>query len=548
MNKSIATRTAALLAAATLASGVTTPRPASAADVTFPNSDGSRQILSPAAWGGSVPTTDRPKFNVAFGRNTTYLVDRDGSLNGLYIDAGTSANDNSAWGNISFTFQFQNDAKLILGGPIRGYRNWSNPDGWATVSFLNGNIDFGANDLWSGNQAYWTKLIFADCTVTNVDNMFILNQCKHGHLVLSNSVVWVNHYLMPTFTLGLTDDRIFINSGSKVSAGQFTMSRSYNGGNVTKHTDGLPLVDISGSGTKVVFRGDKSTSTRSDGIDDEVSKGYSLLASLGSGEIFRIGDGAKVTVESGYAIIGIKEGANNRVIVEGDGSELTIDEYAFAWRGNKTTGSTNNYIIVRDGGKLVSGTAGYNSGTGTDNGIICSNGTVITRGPKYYNNNTSNPLTFRMQGDNPSVSFIAGSYSEGAYLTCGLNWVFDLPAGGYRTGCVPFKFNSTQYLTANANSSNLTCEINGLAEFCQDMRTKGDIHREVTLIGGTGSFSSASVNQVTYSREKYDEAVERWNTELQAKVPTGFKASLVRSGKSVTLDVKRILATVISIH
>ena len=303
------------------------------------------------------------------------------------------------------------------------------------------------------------------------------------------------------------------------------------------HTDGLPLVDISGSGTEVVFRGNTSTSKRYDELDDDVNAGCSLLASLGSGEVFRIGDGAKVTVEN-KTIIGIKKGANNRVIVEGEGSELVIRNYAFAWKGNAATGSTNNYIVVRNGGKFVSDTVLYYSGSGSDNGVICSNGIVSTRGPKYNGNDTDNRLTYRMQGDNPSVTFVKDIYNEGAYLSCGLNWVFDLPAGGYRAGCIPFEFKCAQYLQVNADSANLTCAINGLPGFCSDMKAKGEHKREVVLISG-GSFYSGTVNGVAYSRAKYDEAVTRWNDELQTIVPRGFKAELVQSGVQVTLKVKQ---------
>ena len=493
-------------------------------DVVFPNADGSWKILSADAWGGTVPTTDRPKFSAT---DPTYIVDRDGSLNGMYIDY-------KIWGNRSYTFQFQNGAKLTLGGTIYGIRDWSNPEGWCTVLFKDGTIDFGGKAMLPGSaQALWLKMSFNGCTVTNMENMW-MTQYSHDYLTISNSTVWINHVLMPSFTTGRTDTRIFIGGGSKVSAGQFTMSRSFSGGSIGTHTDGLPLVDIGGSGTEVVFRGDTNSDNRSDELDGDVNAGYSLLASFGSGEIFRIGDGAKVSVANN-AIIGIKKGANNRVVVDGEGSELNIGNHAFAWKGGVATGSTNNYIVVRNGGKLVSGTALYYSGTGSDNGIICSNGIVSTRGPKYYNNNTSNRLTYRMQGDNPSVTFVKDNYDEGAYLTCGLNWVFDLPAGGYRAECVPFKFNSTQYLREDADSLNLTCKINGLPEFCADMKAKDEYKREVVLISG-GSFASWG----GYSRAKYDEAVARWNDELQAIVPSGFKAELVRSGATtVTLKVKQ---------
>ena len=502
-----------------------------AADMEFPNADGSWQILSPAAWGGAVPTTDRPKFSAT---NPIYYVDRDGSLNGMSI------NYKARWGNNCYTFQFQNDAKLTLGDAISGVRDWSDSSsGWCSVMFKDGEIDFsGKNLLKASDQAYWVKMNFDGCTVTNVGNLWMM-QYSHNYLTISNSIVWVNNVLMPCYTTSKTDTRLFIGGGSKVSAGQFTMSRSYNGGSIGRHTDGLPLVDISGTGTEVVFRGDTSTGNRGDEVDNDVNEGHSLLASLGSGEIFRVGDGAKVTVmDEKYAIIGIKNGANNRVIVEGEGAELTVGDYAFAWKGDVLTGSTNNYIVVRDGGKFVSGSAIYYSGSGSNNGIICSNGVVETRGPKYNNNNIRNRLTYRMQGDNPSVTFVKDKYNEGAYLTCGLNWVFDLPSGGYRAGCIPFKFACAQYLLANADSSNLICEINGLPEFCADMKAKGVHKREVVLING-GSFYSGTVNGVSYSGAKYDEAVSRWNAELQAIVPAGFKAELMQSGTAVTLKVKQ---------
>ncbi len=540
MNKTTAKRTAVLLTAAMLATGVTMPRPASAADVTFPNADGSWQILSPDAWGGTVPTTDRPKFSAT---NPTYYVDRDGSLNGMYIDY------KARWGNNRYTFQFQNGAKLTLGASISGTRDWGDSSsGWCSVLFKDGTIDFDGKTMLSGNdQAIYVKMNFDGCTVTNVNNMW-MSKYSHDRLTISNSTVWINHVLMPGYVTGPTDTRLFIGGGSKVSAGQFTMSRSYNGGSIGKHTDGLPLVDISGAGTEVIFRGDANTDHRYDDndIDNDVNLGYSLLASFGNGEIFRIGDGAKVTVKKGHAIIGITKGANNRVIVEGEGSELTVAHYAFAWRGDKTTGSTNNYIIVRDGGKFTtSGRALFYGGVGgADNGIVCSNGIVTTVGPKYEYNSTRNRLTFRMQGDNPSFRIVTDSYNEGAYLTGGLNWVFDLPAGGYRAGCVPFRFGDNQILESNADSSVLTCTINGFAEFCNDMRAKDEIQRDVVLITG-GKFATWN----TFSPAKYNEAVARWNDELQAIVPDGFKAELVRSGNTtVKLKVKRILATLISIH
>ena len=514
-----------------------TPIDSFAVDVTFPNTDGSWKILSPSAWSPyDVPTTNtgnRAKF--VSSNNATYIVDRDGSLNGMYIDYDAN------WNSRTYTFQFENDAKLTIGDKIEGGARWAGSSGgypgWCTIRFNDGDIDFLGNALLKGNdQAYWLKLNFNGCTVTNVDNMW-MTQYSHDYLAISNSTVWINHVLMPGYSTGPADTRIFIGGGSKVSAGQFTMSRSYNGGSIGVHTDGLPLVDISGTGTEVVFRGNANTGNRGDDLDGDVNAGYSLLASLGGGEIFRIRDGAKVTVAN-RAIIGIKKGANNRVVVEGEGSELNIGEHAFAWKGGVATGSTNNYIVVRNGGKLVSGTAIYNSGSGSNNGIICSNGVVSTRGPKYNNNNTGNRLTYRMQGDNPSVTFIKDKYNEGAYLTCGLNWVFDLPASSYRAGCVPFRFDCAQYLQSNADSANLTCEINCLPGFCADMKANGEHKREVILING-GSFYSGTVNGVSYSSAKYDEAVARWNDELQAIVPNGFSAELVRSGTKVTLKVKQ---------
>ena len=496
-------------------------------DVVFPNADGSWKILSADAWGGTVPTTDRPKFSAT---NPTYYVDRDGTLNGMYIDY------KARYGNNRYTFQFQNDAKLTLGDTISGVRDWSSSEaGWCTVLFKDGTIDYGGKGmLKASDQAYYLKMSFDGCTVTNVANMWMM-QYGHNYLMISNSTVWVNNVLMPCYTTGKPDTRIFIGGGSKVSSGQFTMSRSYNGGSIGTHTDGLPLIDIGGSGTEVVFRGDTTTGNRGDGIDDDVNAGNTLLASLGSGEIFRIGDGAKVTVGK-RAIIGIAKGANNRVIVEGEGSELTVGEHAFAWKGDKTTGSTNNYVVVRDGGKLIAGHALFYGGVGgADNGIVCSNGIVTTSGPKYNSNSTNNRLTYRMQGDNTSFSIVMDNHNEGAYLTSGLNWVFDLPAGGYRAGCVPFRFSNNQILESNADSSVLTCTINGLQEFCDDMCAKNEFRREVTLISG-GSFATWS----SYSSVKYNEAVARWNDELQAIVPSGFKAELVRSGATtVTLKVKQ---------
>lgn len=524
-----------LAASAAFVTAAALPHSATAADITFPNADGSWQILSPDAWGGTVPTTDRPKFSAT---NPTYYVDRDGSLNGMAIDY------KARYGNNSYTFKFENDAKLTLAGTISGTRDWSTSEaGWCSVLFTDGTIDFGGNSmLKASDQAYWLKMSFDDCTVTNVENMW-MTQYSHDYLTISNSTVWVNHVMMPCYTTGKTDTRLFIGGGSKVSAGQFTMSRSYNGGSIGSHTDGLPLVDIGGAGTEVVFRGNTTSGNRGDGIDDDVNAGHTLLASLGSGEIFRIGDGAKVEVAGEKrAYIGTKQGANNRVIVEGEGSELTVGEHAFAWKGDKTTGSTNNWVVVRNGGKYVSGHAVFYGGTGgADNGIVCSNGIVVTSGPKYYGDSTNNRLTYRMQGDNPSFSIVVDNFSEGAYLTSGLNWVFDLPAGGYRDGCVPFRFSENQILRSDADSSVLTCTINGLQEFCNDMRTKDEIQREVTLISG-GKFATWS----PYSPAKYDEAAARWNNELQTIVPNGFKAELVRSGNTtVTLKVKRLLATTV---
>ena len=501
-------------------------------DIEFPNADGSWRILSPAAWSPhDVPATNtanRAKF--VSSSQATYIVDMDGSLNGMYIDYDAN------WNSRVYTFCFENNAKLAIGDRIEGGSRWAgapgNYPGWCTIRFDGGDVDFGGNTLLKGtDQAYWLKIIFNGCTVTNMDNMW-MTQYGHNCLAISNSAVWINRVLMPGYSVGPIDTRLFIGGGSKVSAGQFTMSRSYTGGKISAHTDGLPLVDIGGPGTEVVFRGDANTDYRYDDLDADVNNGYSLLASHGSGEIFRIGDGAKVTVKN-RAIIGVKQGANNRVVVEGEGTELAMGDFAFAWRGNAESGSSNNYIVVRDGGSLVAGLALYYSGCGSDNGIICSNGTVSVIGTNY--DNANNRLTYRMQGDNPSVRFIIGNDTDfNRRLTCGINWVFDLPVSGYREGCVPFRFECQQMLKENANSSLLTCAINGLPDFCADMKVKDEQKREVVLISG-GSFAEWG----GHSRVKYDEAVARWNDELQAIVPNGFSAELVQSGTKVTLKVKQ---------
>ena len=74
-------------------------------DVVFPNADGSWKILSADAWGGTVPTTDRPKFSAT---NPTYIVDRDGWLSGMSIDY------KARWGNNCYTFSSRMGRNLLL--------------------------------------------------------------------------------------------------------------------------------------------------------------------------------------------------------------------------------------------------------------------------------------------------------------------------------------------------------------------------------------------------------------------------------------------------
>ena len=132
-----------------------------AADIDFPNADSSWKILSPSAWSPyDVPTTNtgnRAKF--VSSNNATYIVDRDGSLNGMYIDYDAN------WNSRTYTFQFENDAKLTIGDKIEGGTRWAGSSGgypgWWTIRFNDGDIDFLGNALLKGNdQAYWLKMNF----------------------------------------------------------------------------------------------------------------------------------------------------------------------------------------------------------------------------------------------------------------------------------------------------------------------------------------------------------------------------------------------------
>lgn len=418
---------------AAVAFGLLTVRPGTAADIAFPNADGSGDLMSATAWGGSIPTTDRPKISAA----GSYTCSQDGTLPGLSFGF---SNNQTATVTLDADRKIDMTGKLYLGS-------------YKTIEFIGGTWDFGerAGIEWGDYGVVKKVSVIQDsCVITNLTTfMPSYNATELVSWRLTNrSVLHTQGNFKPDY-FGNGIYSVRIEDGSSAYAGGILEMGRRNNNN----------------------RAAVNQSVVVDGADSTFTFGRagesSLVGDMLSGAFVEARNGGKVTGK-GKIIIGRGNAdataptTNNVMRAIGSGSSMSLTEVHLGEHAN----SSSNRIEALDGGQVdISWVSWYGDG----NGLVCSNGVVnIHQSAQYTGNGNS---FVRVQGDRPLVKLSDADATQTAFKK-GFRFIFDLPANGYQydspTDC-PIKS-----LFKNAwDDGTATFEINGLNAYMKRMRAQG---------------------------------------------------------------------------
>ena len=356
--KKLVSRLVAVLAVAT--SGV-----ALAADVVFPNADGTGDLMSETAWNGPVPTVDRPKLTTA----GTYTASTNGTLNGLLFSQTV--------GELLTIDLAKNvdPTKLKLTQPLDFDRGTS-VEGMRKTVFKGGVYDFNGGSALtyaSSGPRNFNEIVLDGCVWTNIGDRTVLNfggSAGSAKLSLRNGSVFDASGAKAMVRLDeygkSTSNVLEIASGSRfriVKTGSdysdvFRMSRRENTDNYVSDS----RVIVTGEGSELYVQGYTGCTP--------------TVGGTGCGDWTIVKDGGKATFLGGSGTFFCGNGncsANNGVYVAGEGSTLTSGASYIAYAGLPAT-CTNNYIFAVNEGLFASD--GLNIWGGARNGFVVSNGTV----------------------------------------------------------------------------------------------------------------------------------------------------------------------------
>lgn len=508
MNKTTATRAAAMLAAATLTTGVTMPRQTSAAEANFPNSDGSGNLMSEAAWGGAIPTTDRPKIT----SSGTYYADPNGTLPGILI--GTT-------GKVVFdmTKSTQAEPKVTM-----GERFYIGGTG-RKVEFIGGTWDFqgqyridqGASVLYSDNSVR-----LDGCNMTNMTHIGFTTWSSNNKdatiWTLDNgSTLHTSGNFMPDHS-GKSTVYVYVNGGSRVLAGGNLVLGNYANGTSTFQTADQRVI-VSGTGSLLQFG---------------KSGGESYVGQLYCNSLLEARDGGVILRSDGRLVLGGGAYATNNVVrATGTGSTATLGDFYFAYNG----AASENRVEALDGADV---SASYVTFRGIGNGFTCSNATISIR--QFVQHERATNCYVRVQGSSPKVVLSQSGVSQGNNLKQGFRLIFDLPPDGYayeNSGDCPIVANSSA--TDNCLDATTVIEINGIKGYKEGMARRGARKERIKL---------AYINCTAYyGQSDIDNIIAGWN----AKMPEGATLSTTSRDsadrrRSIYLEVKLDSPTVVSLR
>lgn len=402
-----------------------------AADVNFPNSDSSGDLMSEAAWNGPVPASDRPKIASA----GTYTCSTNGTLPGLTF---TFTGNKTADMNLAADRRVKMTGHLYLGAS-------------KTINFNGGTWDFGGT---AGTQAgdYGAvknvNVVQDACAITNLSNFA---PCYNPSGLVSwklqnQSVLHTVGYFRPDSS-GNGAVNVFIESGSIAYAGGALRLGARNDGN---RNDVDQSVVVDGAGTSLGFGASDTTSYVGQqlcGARLEVRNGAMAKAR------------GTLIIGKGDSVEGKPPTSNNVVRVEGSGSIMSIGTLFVGGSSNTLA----NRLEVLDGAQVD---ISYVTWYGRGNGIICSNGIVNVH---QNARSASETNTFvRVQGNRPLVKLSDAGVSQTNYKN-GFRFIVDLPEDGYRyddpDDCPIKSLNSV-----GCTDETTTFEINGIEAYQERMR------------------------------------------------------------------------------
>lgn len=464
-----------------------------AADVTFPNADGSGDLMSEAAWNGPVPTADRPKITSA----GTYTCSTNGTLPGLTFtfDGNKTANLNlDAVRTVKMT------GSLYLGAS-------------KTINFNGGTWDFGGTfGTQRGDYGIVTgvNVVQDGCVITNLSSFA---PCYNpGGLV---SWTLKNHSVLHTVGYFRPDDfgngvvNVLIEDGSCAYAGGALrlgarMSGNRNNVNQFVAVDGVGSFFGFGAANETSYVGQQLC-----GAYLEVRNGATAKAN------------GTLVVGNGDAEPNKSPTSNNVVRVTGAGSTLTTGT---VWLGG-TANTVDNRFEILDGGRAdIAWITWYGSG----NGLICSNGVINVKQTARASGETN---TFvRVRGDHPLVKLSDANVSQANFRN-GFRFIVDLPPGGYRyddaSDCPIKSLNE-----ADCVDQTTTFEINGIEAYQERMRAQ-NVRSE--------RFRLAYIGHNSWYGWFTDAKLAEWNAKLPEGAvldsPQSSSAEIGR-GRSLYLTIK----------
>lgn len=311
--------------------------PAFAADVEFPNSDGSGDIASPTAWGGSLPVaSDRPFFNYNRG-NLTYTASGDVTFAGISLASGTivytatfdmrEAKSGSASRTITLTDSISNGVKKACANFYGGI--W-NVDGalsqYSENTFTVGN---GAKMTFTG--AYKAGANATTLKVDGAGSSLLLSYAQFpASTHVGQSIVITNGASM-VLTGG---DPYSSASGSYVSIGALAMSGNNSGG-------GSRSVLVSGSGSTLSI-----TAYNTFAWVGGVSAGGGHRLTVSEGGLYN-SPGATLYVSS--------KGTGNNVVTVCDADSRMVVSNLVVGANNKAVGLADcgDALRIQDGASVV---------------------------------------------------------------------------------------------------------------------------------------------------------------------------------------------------
>jgi hypothetical protein len=506
MNKTAKTiRTVALAA---IAAGAICPTAATAADVVFPNADASGNLMSATAWGGTVPTTDRPKIT----KGGTYYADPNGTLAGINI--GTT-------GRVVFDMKKSTQAEptITMGAnfDVSGVGHNVN------VEFVGGTWDFqGSYRIDKGQWgAYYGNTVRLDgCNMTNMTHIgftYAANGQAPTEWTLDNgSTLHANGNFKPDND-GRSAVHVNVNGGSRILVGDYMML-GYSSGNISASQTADQTVIVSGTGSLLRFGKSNNVSY----VGEKFCN--TLLEARDGGEINRVaGD---------FVIGGGAYATNNVVRAVGTGSVATLGNLIFGYSG----AASGNRVEALDGAEVTASYVTFSKGR--DNGFACSNATITIR-QFVQGANVTNSFV-HVQGNAPKVILSQSGVTQPNNLKQGFRLIFDLPPDGYayaNAGDCPIVAYSTQPNSGFDATSAI--EINGIKEYKAGMARRGVRKERVKL-----AYIDTSDY---YGLSDIDAIIAGWN----ATMPEG--ATLCTTGRnsadrnrSIYLEVKLDSPTVLS--